>query len=317
MTPPKFSVVVPTYNANKKIFELVVRLQDVFENVIMETYEILIVDDGSSCDYTCSSLSTLSSYRNVSVIKLTRNFGKPGAVMCGLSFSKGDLIVTIDDDLQQRPEDIPLLVKKSNHDVVSATHSSKKHTRFQRITSLIKQRFDRILLGQRGGFSPLKLISRPIVNGMLEVQTNHPFIPALIHQCTSDIVFVETDHMESIYGKSRYSFSRRLSQFSNLIIGNSDIMLRSFSIAGYTSAFLSVLLLITVIFRKLIGFPVSAGWSSLMVAILAIGGLNMAAVGLTGQYFIRILDVASKKPAFLVRSISVPKEILPTNDDQI
>lgn len=301
---PQYSIIVPTYNATGALSQLIERLRDVFENTVKASYEIILVDDGSPTSLSKKTLTEIEGSRNVILIRLTRNFGKPGAVMCGLAHSVGEYVITIDDDLQQRPEDIPLLIEKSQHDVVSATHRVKRHTFLQKSTSRIKQIFDYVLLGYEGRYSPLKLISRPIVDGMLSIQTNHPFIPALIHQCTSDVQFVETPHMDSVYGKSRYSFTRRLSQFSNLIIGNSNFLLRCFSIVGYSSAALSVLLLMTVVVRKFADLPVSAGWSSLMVAILGIGGLNMAAIGLTGQYFIRILDVASRKPSFLVRSIS-------------
>lgn len=310
MTPKlQYSVVVPTYNATAGLAELVGRLQRVFEDRLKASYEIILIDDGSTRLETKSCLEKIAAQRNVIVIQLTRNFGKPGAVMCGLAHSQGERVLTIDDDLQQRPEDIPLLVAQAHHDVVSATHGVKQHTLFQRGTSRIKRRFDRLILGQSGRFSPMKLISRPVVDGMLSVHTNHPFIPALIHQCTTDIVFVKTPHMKSVHGKSRYSFFRRFSQFSNLVVGNSNVMLRAFSIIGYSSAALSVVLLISVFVRKILGAPVSAGWSSLMIAILAVGGLNMAAIGLTGQYFIRILDVASRKPAYLVRHINQSDEI--------
>ena len=301
---PQYSVVIPTYNATEAIHELIERLQIVFEQTLRAKYEIILVDDGSNSAETKSCLSKASDQKNVTLITLTRNFGKPGAVLCGLAHSRGQQIITIDDDLQQSPEDIPALIELGNHDVVSATHKSKKHTLIQRVTSRIKQMFDELLLQQPNAYSPLKIFQRHIVDGMLSIQTNRPFIPALIHQVTSDIVFVETPHSISSVGRSRYTLGRRLSQFSNLLVGNSDFLLRAFSAIGYLFAALSVVILLAVISRKLSGAPVSAGWTSIIVAVLAVGGLNMAAIGLTGQYFIRILDVASHKPSYIVRKVT-------------
>jgi len=274
-----------------------------FRDSVGASFEIILVDDGSSREETQGWLDIVAEKAGVTIITLSRNFGKPGAVICGLAHSRGAWVVTIDDDLQQRPEDIPLLIELRDHDVVSASHTKKQHSVSQRVTSRIKQKFDGWILQQRAALSPLKLIRRHVVDGMLEVQTNRPFIPALIRQVTRDIVTVETPHEASAYDKSRYSFGRRLSQFSNLLIGNSDLVLTAFATLGYFLAASSLALIIFVMSRKLLGFPISPGWTSIMVAILGVGGLNLAAIGITGQYFIRILDVASKKPAYSIREI--------------
>ncbi len=298
---PVYSVVVPVYNSGPQLSELVDRLSQVFETEIEALYEILLIDDGSVNPETINLLPQLADAPNVLVVRLTRNFGKPGAVMCGLSKSRGDWVVTIDDDLQQHPEDIPKLIAFRDHDIVTATHAKKQHAISSRFTSQVKQRFDRSMLGYEVPLSPLKLIRRHVVDGMLSISTNRPFIPALLRQVTDDVVAVETPHARTAYPKSRYTFKRRWSQFSNLLIGNSSFMMQVFAWVGFTFAALSFLLAATIIARKLFGHPIQAGWSSLMVTMLLVGGLNLAAIGVSGQYFIRILDVSSKKPAYMVR----------------
>ncbi|PHS27969.1 MAG: glycosyl transferase [Robiginitomaculum sp.] len=298
---PRYSVVVPVYNTGDSLRDLVARLQSVFTNTIKASFEIILVDDGSVEERTKALLNDLARQDGVMVVRLTRNFGKPGAVLCGLGASRGDWVITIDDDLQQSPEDIPLLIAHEQHDTVTATHAHKQHTVSQRMTSWIKARFDKAMLGYQVKLSPLKLIRRHVVDGMLAIKTNRPFIPALIRQVTNDVVGVPSEHHKSAQGHSRYSLTRRWGQFSDLLVGNSNFLMQVFTRLGFVVAALSFALAMVVIVRKLLDIPTQAGWSSLMVAILLIGGLNLAAIGITGQYFIRLLDITSKKPAFVIR----------------
>ncbi len=298
---PVYSTVIPVYNSGPQLRELIDRLVRVFEDSVRENYEIILVDDGSTDTATTAMLPELAKLPNLLVINLTRNFGKPGAVMCGLAQSRGGWVVTIDDDLQQCPEDIPKLIEFRDHGMVTATHPKKQHSWFREFTSQIKQKFDRGVLGYTVSLSSLKLIQRHVVDGMLVVSTNRPFIPALIRQVTTDVVAVESQHEKTVYPKSRYTFRRRWDQFTNLFIGNSDFMMRVFAWVGFSFAAMSFFLATVIIGRKLVGYPIQVGWSSLMVTILLIGGLNLAAIGVSGQYFIRILDVSSDKPAFIIR----------------
>ncbi len=298
---PVYSTVIPVYDSGPQLQELVDRLARVFEDVVNESYEIILIDDGSTNPATKAMLPDLARLPNLLVVNLTRNFGKPGAVMCGLAQSRGDWIITIDDDLQQRPEDIPKLIELRDHGMVTATYPKKQHSWSREFTSRIKQMFDRGVLGYSVSLSALKLIQRHVVDGMLAISTNRPFIPALIRQVTADIVVVESLHEKSAYPKSRYTFRKRWIQFSNLIIGNSGFMMRLFAWVGFSFAAMSFVLAVAIIARKLFGQPVPVGWSSLMVTLLLVGGLNLAAIGVSGQYFIRILDVSSKKPAYIIR----------------
>jgi glycosyltransferase involved in cell wall biosynthesis len=298
---PVYSVVTPVFNAGERLAELVERLRAVFVDTLGESFEIILVDDGSTRAETRQVLLQLSTADDVTVLVLTRNFGKPGAVMCGLAEARGQWVVLIDDDLQQRPEDIPALLQHRDHDMVTAVYRRKKHTLVQRVTSRIKRHFDRWILGIAVPLSPLNVLSRPVVDGMLASATNRPFIPALVHEVTRDIHGVELEHDASVYGQSRYSLYRRWRQFSNLLFGHSTLVLQAIAILGLVVMVASLVLAGVLTVRRLVGVPVQAGWSSLMVAILLIGGLNLGALGITGQYFIRILDIVSRKPAYLVR----------------
>lgn len=301
--PPTYSVVIPVYNSGPALADLVERIVTVFNDDLGDTVEIILVDDASPNGQTRALVCDLAARAEVVGIRLMRNYGKHGAVMCGLAHSRGEWVVTIDDDGQQRPEDIPALVAMSDHDVVIATHGRKQHSLTQRATSRIKQQFDRWVLGYDFPLSPLKLLHRRVVDGMLEFAGNRLFVPALIRDITDDVVPVAVEHQTSSYAASRYTFAKRWRQFLNLVIGNSAFFMHVFLLVGLTVMLLSLLLATVVLIRALLGIPNAAGWSSLMIAILLLGGLNLGAMGVVGQYYLRILDTTSRKPAYRVRDI--------------
>ncbi|WP_323760972.1 glycosyltransferase [Maricaulis sp.] len=298
-----YSVIIPTYNPGPPLIELIERLERTFTKMNVGRYEIVIVDDGSPSPEAPATLKSVGEREAVTVIRLTRNYGKPGAVMCGLNQSRGDRVLTLDDDLQQAPEDLEKLAVHNGHDVIIARYRNKKHDLMQRVTSRIKAQFDRVILGYEFPISPMKLLRRRVVEGMLLNSSDRPFIPALIQQVTTDIVAVDVEHHESAYPQSRYTFSRRLRQFSNLLVGNSNLLLRWLGVVGFLIMFASLSLAAFIIVRKLAGVQVEVGWSSLMVAVLMIGGLQLGAMSIIGQYLLRILNVSAKKPAYFIRDI--------------
>lgn len=298
----RYSVVVPVFESCSSVRELVERLKKVFEEALGATYEIVLVDDGSKSAETWKVVQDLAStHETVRGIRLSRNFGKPSAVLCGLGVAKGRWIITIDDDLQQRPEDIPTLVKYEDHDVVVANFAKRHHGRVTKFTSWVKSQFDQIILGLPCKMSPLKLFRAEIAQGMLQIGTPRPFIPALMAHVTADFFSVTVTHDRSHHGKSRYNVRRRFSQFSNLLIGNSNLLLRSFGILGASVAVLGFVYGAYVVVKKIIGPQPEPGWTTLVVINLVFGGLVLIAVGIIGEYLIRILESSGQKPAYIVR----------------
>ena len=301
---PTYSVVVPVYESNRSISELVSRLRAVFENSIQAAYEIILVDDGSRSPLTWQTCERFArEYPSIVAIRLMRNYGKPGAVLCGLTHARGQFVITIDDDLQQRPEDIPALITHQSHDVVVAHFASSQHDQLTKIGSWIKRAFDRVILGLPCPMSPLKLFKAEVARGMLQIRTPYPFIPALLASVTQDFVSVVVSHETSRHGKSRYTFRRRVRQFSHLLINNSTLLLRCLGVLGVTVAFGGFVFALTVVLRRLFGAPIFPGWASLMVINLVFGGLILLALGIVGEYLIRILEGISNKPAYLIRQI--------------
>ena len=301
-TTPTYSVVIPAYNSTDSLVELADRLYRVFTEIMCEDFEIIYVDDGSTNSDTWKILKELASRPNIIAIRLMRNYGKPGAIMCGLENATGQWVITIDDDLQQLPEDILLLAKYREHDVVVGAIKKKEHGLLIRLSSRIKAKFDKLILGVPCPMSPLKLIRAEVVRGMLEVATPRPFIPALLSSVTNDFISVPIAHEKSRISNSRYSFFRRFSQFSNLLIGNSTILLRGIGMIGTVAAISGFMFAAYTIIRTLLGAEIMPGWSSLIVINLVFGGLLLIALGINGEYLFRILENSSKKPAYIVRT---------------
>ena len=300
----RYSVVVPVYETDRSVVELVERLRRVFEETLKASYEIILVDDGSRSPMAWPTLRRLAEeVPQVLAIRLTRNYGKPGAVLCGLSHAGGRWIVTIDDDLQQRPEDIPKLVEHQDHDVVVANFTKRNHATITVLTSRIKSYFDRIILGVPCKLSPLKLFKAEIAKGMVQVRTSRPFIPALMTHVTRDFVPVVVEHAPSHHGKSRYTLRQRLKQFSDLLIGNSSLLLRCVGLFGGGAALVGLAFALGVVIRKLSGDPLLPGWASLVIINLIFGGLILIVLAIIGEYLIRILEGSTAKPAFIVREV--------------
>ena len=298
-----YSVVIPVYNTTKVLFDLQQQINKVFQSMD-ESYELIFVNDHSPKKETWEVLKEISNAEHTRAINLTRNFGQQAATLCGLACAKGTYIITMDDDLQHNPEDIPKLAKLREHAVVVAHFKNKKHNTFKKITSLIKERFDRIIFNKPKGIqlSAFRLINRNVVSGMLKVKTPTPFITALLFYVTKDVVGVEVEHNKRAEGASGYSFLSLVKLFSYLLINNSSLLLRvigRFGVIIFLLSFAWVLYLLYNYFFH--GFVL--GWTSTMVAIIMFGGIQLFTLGIIGEYLIRIINYSEQKPPYLIKEI--------------
>jgi dolichol-phosphate mannosyltransferase/undecaprenyl-phosphate 4-deoxy-4-formamido-L-arabinose transferase len=296
------SVVVPVYNS--PALEMLTDGIDRVLSPLGDTYEIVFVDDGSPDSRTWEVLQRLSREReHVRAVQLTRNFGQQAATLCGLREARGDIVITMDDDLQHDPDHIPLLLAQANHDVVIAQFQQKEHHVLRRIASAGKAWFDRIIIGTPAGLrlSSFRLLRRTVVDGVLAMRTPHPFLPALVFHVTRDVVGVPVTHSIRAAGRSGYTLRKLLATFSNLVINNSSILLRVAAMTGIFFAGLSFALAAVVVYRKLFHGISVQGWASLFAATMLIGGLVLVSIGIIGEYLIRIVENVEQKPTYFVR----------------
>ncbi len=300
------SIVVPVFNTVKSLDELVLRVEETLKNVeCIKDYEFILVNDGSSNSTTWKQMKRLSSKKpNVISISLMRNFGQQAATMCGIREAKGDYILTMDDDLQHPPEEISKLLEMRDHDVVIGQFSNKKHSFQKRLFSRIKGYFDRIILGKPKGIqlSPFRLINRKTIDGILMLDsTPYPFLPAMMLYVTKDLVGVEVNHSPRKEGQTGYTFNKMIKMFSNLMISNSSFLLRLIGKIGIAIAVISLTYGAYLIYRRIFDTIDLIGWTSVMVAVLFIGGIILFSMGVIGEYLIRITEGIDKKPTYIIR----------------
>ena len=299
-----FSVVIPVYNSADSLPELARRLDDVLSRVAPEQYEVLYVDDASSDGRTWHVLKQIvAQYPRMGVIRLTRNFGRHSAIMCGLDHAAGQWIITMDDDLQHRPEDIPALVAEREHDAVVARFATRRDSFLVRLTSRWRHQLENITLGKPRHIvmSPFCMFKSDVAHMMRKINTPYPYPPALLFYVTQDVVNVETAHEERRFGRSNIGIWRRIKIASNLLINNSALLLRTVAALGIGFACLSFLLAAYIIGRYVLVGTSIIGWTSLMTVTLLIGGVVLLSIGVVGEYLIRIVHGVEGRPDYFVR----------------
>ena len=299
-----YSVVIPAYNSNRSLDELVKRLHAVFHEGIHETYEIIFVDDCSPRTETWNILQTIAlNNPSVRAFRLAKNFGQAGALLCGMAQARGQWIITMDDDLQHRPEDIPLLLEQRNHDVVLARFPEKQCGYWKKLSSDIKSRLDLHLLGKPRHItaSPFRLLKRQVVQNILSIHTLNPFHTALILAVTSDLVNVDVTHEARKYGKSNYNLRKSFSLLSNMLFNNSSFMLRAMSMFGFALTGLSFLFGFGLMVRRLLQDQPVLGWTSLMVVTLMSTGAIIFCLGVLGEYMARLIATAESRPPWVIK----------------
>ncbi len=299
----KYSIVIPVYKSYGSLQELSRRIKGVFSE-IDETYELIFVNDSPFFFQTDEVLKNLSQHdENIIYIRLSKNFGQQAATMCGIEYSKGEYVITMDDDLQHSPEDIPLLIGElEEYDIVIAKLMNKKHSLFKRFCSWVKGYFDFVILGKPKHIqlSSFRLFSRKIALGFSRINTPYPFIPALLFAVSHDVVNVEVQHKKRSEGVSNYTLTKLISMFSNLLVNNSALLLKIVGSLGIFSFGVATVACLVILLRALYFDIAVAGWASIMLGILFFGGLNLLSVGIIGEYLIRIMTTSENRPNYFI-----------------
>ncbi|MEA2559047.1 MAG: dolichol-phosphate mannosyltransferase [Acidobacteriota bacterium] len=307
----RVSIVIPVYDS-PVLEELADSIEAVFRARPEDDYEIVFVDDRSPDPRIWPTLMRLAGERKrVRAIQLTRNFGQQAATLCGLSEARGEAVVTLDDDLQHDPRDIPKLLAYADRDIVIGQFERKRHSLARRTSSRIKGFFDRILIGKPRGIqlSSFRLLGRTVVDGILSIRTPHPFLPALMFHVSKDVVGVPVGHGDRRGGRSGYTLRKLFRVFSNLLFNNSSFLLRLVGVVGISFAALSFFLAAVVIYRKIVHSVNVQGWTSLFATLLLIGGLLLVSLGVVGEYLLRIIESSENRPTYLVRRrLGFPEE---------
>jgi glycosyltransferase involved in cell wall biosynthesis len=299
----QLSVVLPLFNEDSLIEELVKRVKSNVE-LITKDFEIILVDDGSQ-DNTWEKIETESSNENrVKGIKLSRNFGHHYAITAGLDNSKGKWVVVMDGDLQDRPEVIPELYAKaqSGFDVVFVSRRNRPEKLYYRLAQKIFYSGLRLLSGM--DFDPAQanysIINRNVVEAFKSFPENARFYGSTIKWLGFSRSYISADHGKRYSGKPSYSFKKRLRLALDIVLSFSDRPLKIAIFIGLIFSFMSILMAIRIFFESITQGYAVLGWSSIMVAIFFLGGCILIVLGILGVYLGAIFKEVKKRPLYLV-----------------
>ncbi|EPY07901.1 family 2 glycosyl transferase [Paenibacillus alvei TS-15] len=300
------SVVIPVYNSEESLNQLYDRLTNVL--IRYNDYEIILIDDNShDSSYEIMKQLRLLDHR-VHIIRHMRNFGQHNAIMCGLNYAQGDYIVTMDDDLQNPPEEIPNLLSKiqEGFDVVIGKPFEKKHAAYRNFGSyLIGKSFEKIFRKPVDlKMSSFRIISKRIVEQLVLYKGPNPMIDALILSNTLNIVNKDVRHDEREFGKSNYSIRKSISLAMDLLVNYSTIPLKFISSSGFLFALIGLFIATYAFLGKIFSFVNIAGWASIVSLISFFSGIIMISFGITGEYLIRIIGQTSQQRQFIIRESS-------------
>jgi undecaprenyl-phosphate 4-deoxy-4-formamido-L-arabinose transferase len=300
------SIVIPVFNEEQNLPALYDRLAPVMND--LETsggVEVILVDDGSS-DRSLPILRDIAARdRRVRVVSFNRNYGQHAAVFTGLEMSRGAVVVTLDADLQNQPEDIPKLLAKYDEgfDVVGGWRQQRKDTAFRRWASKrVNGMMRHILKGVefRDYGCMLRAYSRPVVDSMLECEERSTFIPALACQFARRVAEVPVGHADRAAGESKYSVWKLFKLQADLITGFTSAPLRLATWAGLLVAAVSVGFGIFLFVRRLIHGPEAEGLFTLFAILFFLIGAVFFALGVLGEYVGRIYDEVRHRPRSVV-----------------
>lgn len=301
------SIVIPVYNSSEGLQELYNRISKVLRTIGL-SYEIILVDDCSP-DNSYEKMKQLNEDDNkVKIIQLMRNFGQHTAIICGLNYSTGKFVITMDDDLQNPPEEIPNLLREINkgYDCVIGKPVDKKHAKYRNFGSyIIGKSYEKIFAKPAYiKMSSFRILSRPLVDSLITYKTEHPMIDALILKNTNNIANIEVEHDHRKYGVSNYSLKKSYKLAMDLLVNYSTIPLQFISSIGFLFSGIGALIVIYVILGKLLGWISAVGWSSIIALICIFSGLILISFGIVGEYLIRIISQVSYSHQFAVRHSS-------------
>lgn len=299
------SIVIPVYNSRPTLESLVARLLPVLREVA-GTYEILLVDDGSRDD-SWSEIVRLGREHPgvVTGIRLMRNFGQHNALMCGLRHAQGEYVATMDDDLQNPPEELPKLLaaaRERNLDVVYGLPARREHAGYRNLGSTLVNAFFRLVFRTSIPTGPFRVLHRDVVRAILSYTLNFTYIDGLLAWNTQRVGAVEVEHHARQAGRSGYSLSKLVVLALNLFTNFSLLPLQLVSFLGVATAsagFLAGLYLLAMHFT---GQIVVQGYASTIVAVLLLGGVQLLALGIMGEYLGRLHLNMNRKPQYTIRS---------------
>src|SRR6516225_10140759 len=284
------SIVIPVYNASRSIAELIAALETL---PIEGGHEIILVNDGSLDNSLEVCIGLIAKARvPITLVNLARNYGEHNAVMAGLRHATGAHVITMDDDLQNPPEEVQRLLafaQETGKEVVYTYYDDKQHARWRNLGSRFTNWVAGFVLDKPKGFylSSFRCMSAFVVREIARYEGPFPYVDGLILQVTQSLARLEVQHLPRKHGGSNYTLRRLLRLWMSMFVNFSVMPLRISTMAGFVLSGIGATGGALAIGEALLYSP-PAGWASLMAAVLLLSGVQLVILGIVGEYLGRL-----------------------------
>ncbi|NQV03447.1 MAG: glycosyltransferase family 2 protein [Bacteroidia bacterium] len=302
---PKYSVIVPVFNSEDSLEELFLGIKMLFEER-KDSFEVIFVEDhGQDSSWEVLKKLKAAHAEQVKAIRLSKNFGQHNATLCGFGFARGEFIITIDDDLQTPPAEISRLIQDMDpipSDLVYGIFGKKSHSRARNLGSASLKKSSKILHGSPGEGSSFRLITRDLVDKILQHNQHFIYLDEVLYWYTDDISFVEVVHLPRKYTQSGYTWGKLVHLLANTMMYYTMLPLKFLVYGGFFFSLITFVYGVFHIVKKWL-FDVPLGYTSLIVAILFSTSIILFSLGVIGEYLRRIYEVQNRKPPFSIQKI--------------
>jgi undecaprenyl-phosphate 4-deoxy-4-formamido-L-arabinose transferase len=301
---PYISIVIPVYNEEGNLRPLFDRLYPVMKGT-GRSFEVIFTDDGSR-DRSLAVLKELAGgHPEVRVIEFNGNFGQHMAIIAAFAKSSGEIVITLDADLQNPPEEIPKLVAEmeKGHDVVGTIRRKRRDTLFRRSASKLVNMVTRKMTGMHMSDygCMLRAYNRDVIDNINHCREMTTFIPALAQTFAANPCEVEVAHAERSKGDSKYSLYRLIRLNFDLMTGFSVVPLQIFAFFGIVTSILSLAFALFLFIRRFIVGAEVEGVFTLFAILFFFVGITIFGIGIVGEYVGRIYQEVRRRPRYVIR----------------
>ncbi|WP_010597501.1 glycosyltransferase [Rickettsiella massiliensis] len=307
MSNPYLSLVIPVYNEAENLETLYQRLTTTL-NTFGQSYEILLVNDGSQDDsYRLLNALQKKCPEHLRIIHFNGNFGQHMAIMAGFERVRGEIIITLDADLQNPPEEIPKLVAliESGYDYVGGIRKDRQDTFFRRYASKLnnwlRYKMTKIHLSDQGCM--LRAYRRSLIDLVVTSKESTLYIPIQAYNLATNPTELVVRHEEREAGKSKYNLYRLLRLNFDLMTGFSLLPLQIFTMFGIVISLFSGFFVVFMLVRRVLVGPEAEGLFTLFALLFFLIGMVLMGLGIMGEYIGRIYQEVRKRPRYVIKEI--------------
>lgn len=304
------SFVIPCYRSEATLPNVIREIEETMKKLENYTYEVILVNDCSP-DNTFETIRELcGKYDNITGINLAKNFGQHSALMAGFHYTKGEIVICLDDDGQTPADEADKLLAgiEQGADVVYAKYNHKHHSGFRNWGSHVNELMTRVMLGKPKELyiSSYFAARRFVVEEIIRYPYAYPYVIGLVLRATKNIVNVEVEHRDRQSGSSGYTIGKLLNLWFNGFTAFSVKPLRIATVAGCVCAAAGFLYGIYTIIKKIFINPpdLVTGFSALMSVLVFMGGMLMLMLGLVGEYMGRMYISMNNSPQYVIREVA-------------